>query len=222
MDGGVSKPLRLQRCTEFANKVHGMSHRLVLASASPRRRELLASLGVEFAVLPATIDEFPRPQEALEVYVRRTAREKALTVTRQAPGAFVLACDTDVGLDGVILGKPIHRARAVAMLQHLAGREHRVCTGVCLARDQKILEEFTVESRVTFKPLSDEVIQAYVATGEPLDKAGAYGAQGVGRTLIEKIEGSLTNVIGLPLDEVAALLRRHGLLQTPPASVLVE
>ncbi|GBD26915.1 Maf-like protein YhdE [bacterium HR30] len=197
-----------------------MSPPVILASASPRRRELLASLGISFVVVPADIHESPLPTESVQVYVRRLASEKALAISQKIREAFVLGFDTEVELDGEILGKPADPSHAMTMLRCLSARQHRVCTGVCFARNARILENFVVESHVTFKPLSDDLIRRYVATGEPLDKAGAYGAQGGGRAFIEKIEGSLTNVIGLPLDEVAALLQRHGLLRPSSASVV--
>ncbi|MCX8072152.1 MAG: Maf family protein [Candidatus Binatia bacterium] len=190
-----------------------MSTRLVLASASPRRRELLTSLGVDFTIAPADLAEQPRTGERINDYVVRLASEKALAIAHRFPEAFVLGCDTEVELDGDILGKPSGEEEAAAMLRRLAGRTHRVCTGVCLARSAMVLESFAVESFVTFKNLDGATIRAYVSTGEPLDKAGAYGAQGQGRMLIEHIEGSVTNVIGLPVEEVARLLRRHGLLR---------
>lgn len=189
-----------------------MSPLVVLASASPRRRELLASLGVPFVVEPAHVLEIPAGGETVGSYVCRLAADKACTVSRHHAGILVLGADTEVELDGVILGKPRDANHAVAMLRQLSGRTHRVCTGVCIARNGEVLETFAVESLVTFKRLSDVSIRGYVATGEPLDKAGAYGAQGQGRTLIARIEGSLTNVIGLPLAEVAASLQRYGVL----------
>ncbi len=199
-----------------------MSPRVVLASASPRRRELLASLGIPFEVVPANIVESPLPREAADTYVLRLASTKALVVAQKIPDAWVLGFDTEVELDGQILGKPLTAAHALSMLQGLSAREHRVYTGVCLASNARILEAFAVQSRVTFKALSQDVIRRYVASGEPLDKAGGYGAQGEGRRLVERIEGSLSNVIGLPLDEVTALLQRHGLLRPSSSSVLGE
>ncbi|GIW44354.1 MAG: Maf-like protein [Candidatus Binatia bacterium] len=189
-----------------------MSPPVVLASASPRRRELLASLGVAFLVEPANVEEIPAAHETVESYVRRLAADKAVAVSLRHAHSLVLGADTEVELDGTILGKPRDANHAVALLRQLSGRTHRVCTGVCVARRGEVLEAFAVQSLVTFQHLSDAEIRAYVASGEPLDKAGAYGAQGRGRDLIARIEGSLTNVIGLPLAEVAACLRRYGVL----------
>jgi septum formation protein len=197
-----------------------MSRPVILASASPRRKELLATLQVPFRVVPANVPEVPDPEEAVQEYVLRLAAAKAAVVAERFRDALVVAADTEVELDGAVLGKPSSPDHAVAMLRQLSGRTHRVCTGVCLRQDQAVLELFSVETLVTFKPLSDEAIAAYVASGEPMDKAGAYGAQGEGRRLIERIEGSWTNVIGLPLEEVAACLRRHGVLGSRVAESL--
>jgi septum formation protein len=185
---------------------------LVLASQSPRRRELLGLLGLEPEVRPALTDEARRPGEPAEDYVRRVAAEKAAAVE----GALVLAADTAVVLGDEVLGKPRDADEARRMLRALSGRSHRVLTAVCVRRaSPPALCQALVESQVTFAPLSPAQIDWYVASGEPLDKAGAYAAQGAGRRLIEKIEGSETNVIGLPLDETLALLRAAGVACEP-------
>jgi len=189
---------------------------LVLASASPRRRELLARAGLAFEVLPADIDEVARPGEGPEALVERLAREKAAAVARRVgrtPPRLVLGSDTVVVLGGDVLGKPRDAADAEALLARLVGRTHRVLTGVAVAASAEpaALQSVVVESLVRMRPASAEEIRRYVATGEPLDKAGAYALQGEGRGFVLEVTGSETNVIGLPLDETLALLRDAGL-----------
>ena len=187
----------------------------MLGSGSPRRRELLARAGVAFEVAPADIDESPRSGEVAEALAVRLACEKALAVARRigaGPARLVLGADTIVVLGTDVLGKPVDRADAERLLGRLVGRAHRVLTGVALvASDRPGAASRLVESRVVMRPASDDEIRRYVATGEPLDKAGAYAAQGEGRRFIERIEGSESNVIGLPLEETLALLREAGL-----------
>lgn len=181
---------------------------LVLASASPRRRDLLGQLGLRFTVAAADLDETPRPGEAPEAYVLRLAREKAQAVAARFPGAWVLAADTTVVLGMELLGKPRDEAEARDMLSRLSGRTHEVHTGVAIAG--RADEALVVRTRVTFRALSAGEIAWYAGTGEPLDKAGAYAIQGKGGFLVAAIEGSPTNVIGLPLGETLALLQRAG------------
>jgi septum formation protein len=187
---------------------------LILASASPRRREILARAGVACEVVPAEIDERSRPGEAPEALAERLAREKALCVARRVgprPPRLVLGSDTIVVLDGEVLGKPRDPAHAEALLARLAGRTHRVITGVALARSESLdLASLTVASRVTMRAAGADEIRRYVASGEPLDKAGAYALQGEGRRLVAAVEGSESNVIGLPLEETLGLLRAAG------------
>jgi len=187
---------------------------LILASASPRRRELLSRAGVSFEVVPAAIDEAARPGEAPEALAERLAREKAIEVARRlgaVPSRPVLGSDTIVVIDGEVLGKPEDARHAEALLGRLVGRTHRVTTGVALARSRDLaVRSFVVTSLVTMRRASAEEIRRYVATGEPLDKAGAYGLQGEGRRFVTAVEGSESNVIGLPLDETLALLREAG------------
>ncbi|HEY2387916.1 MAG TPA: Maf family protein [Candidatus Binatia bacterium] len=188
---------------------------LVLASASPRRRWLLSALDVPFDVLTVDIDERPRAGEAPAAFARRMAREKALAGYarrgRDRP-AWLLAADTIVELDGRIFGKPADADDAVTMLQALAGRTHVVRTALCLLDpDGGVAAETAVTTEVGFRALDAAAIRAYVATGEPLDKAGAYAIQGDGAALVAEVRGSFTNVIGLPLDEVAAWLRARGI-----------
>jgi septum formation protein len=183
--------------------------RLVLASASPRRRELLGQLGLSFEVSAADIDETPRPGEAATAYVLRLAQEKARAVTARHPGAWVLAADTTVALGDELLGKPRDASEARGMLGRLSGRTHEVHTGVALAGPGG--EHSTVvRTRVTFRSLSLGEVEWYVGTGEPLDKAGSYAVQGKGGFLVAAVEGSPTNVIGLPLGETLELLARAG------------
>lgn len=186
---------------------------LHLASASPRRRELLAQIGVPFVTLIASIDETALPGEPAERYVERLAREKALAglATLNVPaGAVVLGADTAVVLDGRILGKPADRAECLATLAALSGREHQVLTAVALASAQRT-ESRVVASRVRFRPLRAGEAEAYWATGEPCDKAGSYGIQGLAAVFVSQLEGSYSAVVGLPLCETAQLLGEFGI-----------
>lgn len=182
---------------------------LILASASPRRRELLASLSLAFSVRPVTIDESPLDGEAPDAYVERLAVAKASA--EGAAGELVLAADTVVALDGDLFGKPAGPAEARAMLARLAGRRHEVFTGVAL-RDPRAerLERAVARTSVDIAPLSADRIAWYVDTGEPLDKAGAYAIQGLGALFVTHIEGNYTNVVGLPLPAVHDLFTRLG------------
>lgn len=181
----------------------------MLASASPRRRQLLEMLRIPFEVEPSGIDEVVGSGEAPRDYVLRVAREKAESVAARRPGAVVLAADTEVVLNGEVFGKPADAAAAVAMLLRLQGRTHQVLTGVAVAREGR-LEYALDESAVTFRPADAATLSDYVATGEPLDKAGAYAVQGMGGVLIERIEGDVFGVMGLPIRLVADLLARFG------------
>lgn len=187
---------------------HADQTMLVLASASPRRRELLSQLGLTFTVSAADIDETPHPVEEAGAYVLRLAREKARAVAARHPGAWVLAADTTVALGPELLGKPRDAEEARAMLWRLSGRTHEVHTGVALAGRHE--EALVVRTRVTFRTLSPGEVAWYAGSGEPLDKAGAYAVQGKGGFLVAAVEGSPTNVIGLPLGETLALLERAG------------
>lgn len=178
---------------------------LVLASASPRRRQLLADAGVRFEVRPANIDERVLPGEDPRTYAKRVAREKSLAV----PGARVLAADTVVALDERVLGKPADPDEARAILGALSGRTHRVYTAVALRVGESVHERICATA-VSFRVLALAEIDAYLATGEPFDKAGGYGIQGHGGALVDRVRGSYTNVIGLPLRETLALLSRWG------------
>jgi septum formation protein len=186
--------------------------RLVLASASPRRVELLAGLGVEFTQRPADIDETCRAGEAAAEYVARLAREKARSCQLRLddPDVAILAADTCVVLDQQILGKPLDRLDAMAMLARLGGREHGVLTGVCLLAGER-MEELCCETRVQFVSLQREAVEAYIDSGEPFDKAGAYGIQGLGGAFVESLSGSYSNVVGLPLAQTWQLLQGFGI-----------
>jgi septum formation protein len=181
---------------------------VVLASSSPRRRDLLGLLGIVPEVVPADIDESWRQGEAPPEHAERLAREKAAAVDR--PGAAVIAADTIVVLDGEILGKPRDALQAVSMLRRLAARIHTVHTAVAVRYGERLAS--AVEStRVWLRPLDERTIAEYVATGEPLDKAGAYGIQGYGAVLVERIEGDYFTVMGLGLFRLVGLLRDLGL-----------
>jgi septum formation protein len=183
--------------------------RLVLASQSPRRRELLAQLGFALEIRPALTDEAVHPGEAPRGYVARVAREKA----RAIEGGVVLAADTSVVLGDEILGKPRDAADAARMLTALSGTRHEVLTAVCVRRTTGPLAvelEAVVSTEVRFSPLTPDQIQWYVGTGEPLDKAGAYALQGAAGAFVASITGSVSNVVGLPLAESLELLRRVG------------
>jgi septum formation protein len=181
---------------------------LVLASASPRRQELLRNAGITFEVQPANIPEDPLPGEAAKDYVERLAREKALAIASQRPQDVVLGADTVVVVDRQLLGKPSDAKDAARMLRMLSGRKHEVITGVCVVvRGQsKVASETT---RVTMSGLSDKDVAEYVASGEPMDKAGAYAIQGIASRWIPSIEGDYSNVVGLPVALVFRMLRQH-------------
>ncbi|HSP19940.1 MAG TPA: nucleoside triphosphate pyrophosphatase [Myxococcaceae bacterium] len=179
---------------------------LVLASASPRRRALLEQLGIPLRIDPPHLDERVLPGEAPGAYVLRLAREKAEAVHARHPGATVLAADTSVVLDGVVLGKPGSAEEALAMLRALRGRSHQVLTGVAVAGAGERL----VTADVTFAAVTDAALGWYVSTGEPMDTAGAYAVQGIGGFLVERIAGSHSTVVGLPLVETLALLGEAG------------
>ncbi len=192
--------------------VAAVSDRILLASGSPRRRELLDQIGVAYRVLPADIDESPLPNEAPDVYTRRIAAEKVSAVaTRRDPGEIILGADTSVVLGEQMLGKPSDEAEAREMLQLLSGRIHEVFTAVAVLDPDNRMHTSLNVSQVEFARLDRAWIEAYVATGEPLDKAGAYGIQGWAGTQIRRVEGSYSSIMGLPLFEAARLLALAGL-----------
>ena len=182
----------------------------MLASASPRRAELLASAGYAFTVDPADVDEAGQPGEPPEAYVLRVARDKARTVAaRRKPGEVVLAADTTVVVDGEILAKPADESEAIHMLRRLSGAEHRVFTGVVAISGGRELAE-VVSTRVRLLPLGMDEIQWYVGTGEPMGKAGAYAIQGRAARFVDWIEGSWSNVVGLPVATVSRMITQLG------------
>jgi len=183
---------------------------LVLASGSPRRKQLLEMLGLPFRVVAPGVDETRESTELPETYVVRLAREKARVVAARERGELVLAADTTVVLRGEIFEKPGTPAAAEAMLARLEGRTHQVMTAVAVARDRRLEHALDVTD-VTFRALAGDAIAAYVATGEPMDKAGAYAIQGKGAALIEGIRGDFFGVMGLPLRLALELLERFGL-----------
>ncbi len=193
-------------------------HSILLASGSPRRREILENLGFIVNKLFAEIDETPHHNENAMDYVRRMAIEKNRAAVAQfgSTEQAILSADTTVAFNGNILGKPDNAAHARDILHTLSGQTHQVLTAVCVSRAGQ--EYITVQSSdVTFKPLSEAEIAAYIATGEPLDKAGAYGIQGLGGAFVAHLSGSFTGVMGLPVFETLALLRESG-VSVPPFS----
>lgn len=179
------------------------NQKLILASSSPRRAELLKNAGISFEVMPPSADEIIHPEESPAGFTIRTAREKAESIAAEGT---VLGADTAVVIDGGILGKPADTEDAGRMLRLLSGRMHEVITGVCLHSAEKT-ECFHVATTVLFRDLTDEEINAYILTGEPMDKAGAYAIQGAAAGMVRRIEGSYSNVVGLPLCEVIEKLK---------------
>jgi septum formation protein len=192
-----------------------MPLKIVLASSSPRRKELLRKLGIGFYVIPSLMDEIPLKGESPEGFALRVSMEKALSVAgRLDEDCVVIGADTIVVIDGEILGKPRDEGEAKSMLERISGREHRVITAFSIVRPKgEILHSETVESRVKIKALAPWEIEGYIKTGEPMDKAGAYGAQGIGAFMIEEIHGSYTNVVGLPLSQLVDVLTKLGILR---------
>jgi nucleoside triphosphate pyrophosphatase len=184
--------------------------KLVLASGSPRRRTLLSAAGLSFSIIESRLHERLRPGEPPAEFALRMARDKAAAVSRHIADALVLGADTIVEIDGEILGKPKHDDEARAMLRWLSGRTHQVVTAFAIARGGAILEAEAVLSRVTFRTLDADEIDAYIATREPFDKAGAYGIQERGAEFVAGVEGARDNVMGLPMRELMAALARHG------------
>jgi len=183
--------------------------RVVLASSSPRRRQLLDLIGIAHEVRPANIDETMRAREVPRRHAERLAREKATKIATRDPDLITIGADTVVVINRRVLGKPKDEAEAVHMLSQLSGREHTVITAVAVARGKK-LRSAIEEVQVRFRRLHDDEIRAYVATGEPMDKAGAYGIQGYGATIVECIEGDYFAVMGLPLARLTSLMRDLG------------
>ena len=193
----------------------GSRRTIVLASRSPRRSELLAAAGISFEVLAADIDETPHTNEAPEAYVERLAIEKASAVLALRPGTTVIGADTTVVIDGQILGKPADAQDATDMLRLLQGRAHDVFTGVAVASASGVLAA-VAHTRVWFRVMTDEDISWYVASGQPMDKAGAYGIQGLASRFIDRIHGSYTNVVGLPVAVVFSILNQEQPIRLRP------
>lgn len=195
------------------------SQDIILASASPRRQQYLRDMGLQFSVQTAAIDERPLPLEDPAAFVIRMAREKAAAIRKVYPQSWIISGDTVVCLDGRILGKPEHAKDAVNMLMALSGREHVVRTGFCVAHaGQRVEVARSVTTKVCFAPFSEATARAYVATGESLDKAGAYAIQGVGACLVQAIDGSFSNVVGLPLCELMQVLQELGVIEPVSSS----
>lgn len=187
-----------------------MMKRFIVASASPRRREILSNAGYTFAVIPSDADENITEVMTPEDTVRELSRRKALAVLSENKDAVVFGCDTVVALDGEILGKPKNDEDAKRMLCMLSGKKHIVSTGVCVA-DKDCVRSFVNTTEVEFYPLSERTIESYIATGECSDKAGAYGIQGYGSVLVKRIKGDYFSVMGLPVSETARLLEDFGI-----------
>ena len=192
------------------NSRERMTLKVILASGSPRRRQLLGAAGIEFEVIESGMPEQHQAGEPPRDYALRMARDKAGAVSSRFPDAIVIGADTIVVCESQILEKPTDAADARRMLAMLSGQTHTVVTAFALARGGKILESSPVESRVTFRKLAEAEIEDYIATAEPFDKAGAYGIQGVGGGFIAQVEGSRDNVMGLPAETVVAALARYG------------
>jgi septum formation protein len=187
-----------------------MSPMLVLASASPRRQELLRNAGIAFEMQPAHINEEPLPGESAKDCAERLAREKALAIASQRPHDVVLGADTVVTIDSQLLGKPTNAEDAARMLRQLSGRDHQVITGVCLAFNGHV-SVASETTQVTVNQLTEKEIEVYIASGEPMDKAGAYAIQGIASRWIPRIEGDYFNVVGLPVALVFHMLREVNL-----------
>jgi len=186
---------------------------IILASGSPRRRDYLHNLGLKFRVLSADIDETQQPQESASDLVLRLATEKGRAVAQLHPNDWIISADTIVSFSGRILGKPQNAQQAVDTLMLLSGHSHQVYTSFSLIHQTKEIQEVqSVMTKVTFSAFSRQTALAYVATQEPLDKAGSYGIQGKGAALVEKIDGSYSNVVGLPLVELIALLEKYRII----------
>ncbi len=184
--------------------------KLILASRSPRRSELLQSLGVDFEVSPSQVAEITDPDQSPQQNATKIARDKALGVARRYPGSFVLGADTIVVLNQEIIGQPSDEEDACHILSKLAGKQHQVITGVALITPETKEYSTAVVSTVHIKSVSENKIRSYVATGEPLDKAGAYAIQGKGSFLVESWNGSWSNIVGLPLEALTGLFQQAG------------
>ncbi len=195
-------------------KVPELKTKIILASQSPRRRYLLERAGLRFAVIPSRLDEASITAATPDDYVRELAQAKAMDIARMHPDSWVIGADTVVVAEGRILGKPASTAQARDMLRRLSGRMHQVLTGFCICRlsGEHVFTD-VVRTDVLFKTLTDDEIEWYIQTGEPFDKAGAYAIQGIGTFLVKRINGSYTNVVGLPVCEVVEFLIREQVIR---------
>jgi septum formation protein len=190
---------------------------LFLASASPRRRKFLTDLGLDFTCCPADIDETARSAEAPAAFALRMAQTKAEVVARQYRHAYVIGADTVVTLEKKILGKPADAAQALVILRSLQGKTHQVITGLSLiCLQDNCSTNLTRTTLVTFQSFSDSILRSYIRTGDPMDKAGAYGIQGKGSFLVQRIQGSCSNVIGLPVSLCTSLLLQYDVISSRP------
>ena len=207
----ISEQRRIDLSARATSNFTSAVPRLVLASASPRRAKILRTTGWDFEILPADVDEARRPGENAAAYVERVAREKAEAAALQVPDRLVLGADTIVLIDGKILGKPRDNEDARRMLRLLQDRRHQVMTGIAIVNGNSSTSLVAHESTdVEFSPMTEDEIDWYVATGEPMDKAGAYAIQGMGARFIEGITGDYLNVVGLPLRLLYKLVRSAG------------
>ena len=188
--------------------------KLILASRSPRRRNLLAQAGIDFSVIPSSFDENSVKLSAPDVYVRQLAESKARDISAQYPASWVIGADTIVFIDDTILGKPASKSEARTMLKSLSGKTHQVLTGycVCCQGSDRFFSD-AVKTDVRFKKLTEKEIDWYINSGEPFGKAGAYAIQGIGAFLVKRIDGSYTNVVGLPICEVVELLINEKIIE---------
>jgi septum formation protein len=199
-----------------------MGNRLILASESPRRYELLKQLGLDFEVIPSRVAEDFLNTESPQEHVLRLAGAKSMEVASKYPDCWVVAADTIVYINGSILGKPKSREEATEMLRRLSGEEHRVLTGFSVCHSEKgESDQQAVQTVVRMKPLTSAEIMWYVQTGEPFDKAGGYAIQGIGSFMIESIQGSYTNVVGLPLCELIQMLNRLGAMTISESGIRI-
>jgi septum formation protein len=190
------------------------NHRLILASKSPRRRDLLHQAGLTFTVIPSTVDERAVAMASPEEHVRLLAEAKAGEVALRFPKSWIIGADTMVFIENTVLGKPRTQSEARHMLEALSGNTHKVFTGYCICcKNAEKSFARTVETKVVFKPLTDSEMDWYVGTSEPFDKAGGYAAQGLGSFLIQRVEGSYTSVVGLPVCEVVDYLVKQGVVK---------
>lgn len=191
--------------------------RIILASKSPRRSDLLEKAGLTFSVIPSDFDESAVALSDPDAYVITLAESKALDVSQKYPGAWIIGADTIVLIDRLILGKPASRKEAADMLQRLSGKTHQVLTGYCICseKENRLFSE-CVKTDVRFKKLNNDEINWYIQTGEPFDKAGGYAIQGLGTFLVKSISGSYTNVVGLPVCEVIEYLTNEGVIERNP------